>query len=183
MLDMDDGARRLGEVAFGLNYEIDRFTQNTLFDEKIGGTMHVALGSSFTDLGGQNESALHWDLVCDLREDGEVYADGELVWRPGTSWRRPRPRVSDRLRRLADVLVGYSGGVQPGDLTVIQGTMNVEPLLEELYARGAAGRRPPVDAVRARGGGAAARRGERRADRVADPGRAARTSSRPTSGS
>jgi aminopeptidase len=83
MLDMDDGARRLGEVAFGLNYEIDRFTQNTLFDEKIGGTMHVALGSAFTDLGGLNESALHWDLVCDLREDGEVYADGELVWQAG----------------------------------------------------------------------------------------------------
>jgi aminopeptidase len=83
MLEMDDGARRLGEVAFGLNYEIDRFTQNTLFDEKIGGTMHVALGSSFTDLGGRNESALHWDLVCDLREDGEVYADGELVWQAG----------------------------------------------------------------------------------------------------
>ena len=83
MLEMDDGARRLGEVAFGLNYEIDRFTQNTLFDEKIGGTMHVALGSSFEDLGGRNESVLHWDLVCDLREDGEVYADGELVWRAG----------------------------------------------------------------------------------------------------
>jgi aminopeptidase len=83
MLNVDDGARRLGEVAFGLNYEIDCFTQNTLFDEKIGGTMHVALGSSFTDLGGRNESGLHWDLVCDLREEGEVYADGELVWRTG----------------------------------------------------------------------------------------------------
>ena len=83
MLEIDDGARRLGEVAFGLNYEIDRFTQNTLFDEKIGGTMHVALGAAFHDLGGRNESGLHWDLVCDLREDGEVYADGELVWRAG----------------------------------------------------------------------------------------------------
>jgi aminopeptidase len=83
LLAMDDGASRLGEVAFGLNYEIDRFTQNTLFDEKIGGTMHVALGSSFEDLGGRNESGLHWDLVCDLREDGEVHVDGELVWRAG----------------------------------------------------------------------------------------------------
>jgi aminopeptidase len=83
LLELDDGARRLGEVAFGLNYEIDRFTRNTLFDEKIGGTMHVALGSAFTELGGVNESALHMDLVCDLREDGEVYADGELVWRAG----------------------------------------------------------------------------------------------------
>ena len=83
MLEIDDGSRRLGEVAFGLNYEIDRFTQNTLFDEKIGGTMHVALGAAFTDLGGLNKSGLHWDLVCDLREDGEVYADGELVWQAG----------------------------------------------------------------------------------------------------
>src|SRR5213592_166260 len=83
LLSMDDGACRLGEVAFGLNYEIDRFTNNTLFDEKIGGTMHVALGSAFRELGGVNESGLHWDLVCDLRSDGEVYADGELVWKAG----------------------------------------------------------------------------------------------------
>ena len=83
VLDLDEGARRLGEVAFGLNYEIDRFTKNTLFDEKIGGTMHVALGSAFKELGGANDSALHWDLVCDLRAEGEVYADGELVWRAG----------------------------------------------------------------------------------------------------
>jgi len=83
LLDLDEGARRLGEVAFGLNYEIDRFTSNTLFDEKIGGTMHVALGSAFEELGGLNESALHWDLVCDLRAEGEVYADGELIWRAG----------------------------------------------------------------------------------------------------
>ena len=83
LLAMDDGARRLGELAFGMNYEIDRFTQNTLFDEKIGGTMHFALGAAFTELGGENESSLHWDLVCDLREEGEVYADGDLVWRAG----------------------------------------------------------------------------------------------------
>ena len=83
MLDVDTGARVLGEVAFGLNYEIDRFTRNILFDEKIGGTMHLALGSSFKDIGGENESALHWDMICDLRADGEVYADGELVWRAG----------------------------------------------------------------------------------------------------
>ena len=83
MLDVDDGARVLGEAAFGLNYEIDRFTANILFDEKIGGTMHFALGASFTHLGGKNESALHWDLICDLREEGDVYADGELIWRNG----------------------------------------------------------------------------------------------------
>ena len=83
LLALDDGARRLGEVAFGLNYEVERFTQNTLFDEKIGGTMHFALGAAFKEVGGENESSLHWDLVCDLREEGEVYADGELVWRAG----------------------------------------------------------------------------------------------------
>jgi len=93
MLELDEGASRLGEVAFGLNYEIDRFTQNTLFDEKIGGTMHVALGSSFEDLGGQNRSVLHWDLVCDLRAEGEVFADGELVWRAGRFLEQPQPAV------------------------------------------------------------------------------------------
>jgi aminopeptidase len=93
MLSMDEGASRLGEVAFGLNYEIDRFTNNTLFDEKIGGTIHVALGSSFEDLGGQNRSGLHWDLVCDLRAEGEVYADGELVWRTGQFLEQPQPAV------------------------------------------------------------------------------------------
>ena len=83
LLDLDDGARRLGEIAFGMNYEIDEFTSNTLFDEKIGGTLHVALGAAFKELGGRNESALHWDLVCDLRTEGEIYADGEPVWRAG----------------------------------------------------------------------------------------------------
>jgi len=93
LLAMDAGARRLGEVAFGMNYEVDRFTQNTLFDEKIGGTMHFALGAGFADLGAENESALHWDLVCDLREEGEVYADGELVWRAGRFLEQPEPAV------------------------------------------------------------------------------------------
>jgi aminopeptidase len=78
-----DGARVLGEVAFGLNYAIDRFTYNILFDEKIGGTMHFALGSSFPQAGGENPSNVHWDMICDLREEGEVHADGELVWKAG----------------------------------------------------------------------------------------------------
>jgi len=90
LLDMDEGARILGEVAFGLNYEIDRFTRDILFDEKIGGTMHFALGSSFKMLGGRNESGLHWDMICDLRADGEVYADGELVWKAGRFLHEPR---------------------------------------------------------------------------------------------
>ena len=83
LLDMDEGARLLGEIAFGLNYEIDRFTRNILFDEKIGGTMHFALGAGFSQAGGTNTSALHWDLICDLRTEGEVYVDGELVWKAG----------------------------------------------------------------------------------------------------
>jgi len=89
LLDMDEGARTLGEVAFGLNYEIDRFTRDILFDEKIGGTLHLALGSSFKKLGGENDSGLHWDMICDLREDGEVYADGELVWKAGRFLHEP----------------------------------------------------------------------------------------------
>ncbi|HET9325020.1 MAG TPA: aminopeptidase [Gaiellaceae bacterium] len=78
------GARVLGELAFGLNYEIDRFTRDILFDEKIGGTMHVALGGGFDEAGSENKSDLHWDLICDLRDEGEVYADGELVWKAGS---------------------------------------------------------------------------------------------------
>jgi aminopeptidase len=89
LLDMDEGSRILGEVSFGLNYEIDRFTRDILFDEKIGGTLHLALGSSFKKLGGQNDSGLHWDMICDLRADGEVYADGELVWKAGRFLHEP----------------------------------------------------------------------------------------------
>lgn len=83
MLAMDDGARRAGEFAFGLNEAITEFTKNTLFDEKIGGTVHLALGKAYPESGGLNQSALHWDLVCDLRAGSEVYADGELVYRDG----------------------------------------------------------------------------------------------------
>ncbi len=82
MLDMDAGSRYLGEVAFGLNYGIQRFTKEILFDEKIGGTMHMALGESYPETGGVNESGLHWDMVCDLHE-GRVYADGELCYENG----------------------------------------------------------------------------------------------------
>lgn len=83
MLGMDDGARRAGEFAFGLNDAVTEFTGHTLFDEKIGGTCHLALGRSYPESGGVNHSALHWDLVCDLRSGSEVYADGELVYRDG----------------------------------------------------------------------------------------------------
>jgi aminopeptidase len=83
MLAMDDGARRIGEFSFGLNDAIQEFTGEVLFDEKIGGTVHLALGEAYTETGGTNSSALHWDLVSDLRSGGEVYADGELVYRDG----------------------------------------------------------------------------------------------------
>lgn len=89
MLDTDEGARRLGEVAFGTNYGIQRFTRELLFDEKIGGTMHMALGAAYSeclpkdaDPSEVNDSGLHWDLVCDLRE-GEVRADGVLCYKEG----------------------------------------------------------------------------------------------------
>ena len=83
MVALDDGARRVGELAFGLNDAVRVFTRNILFDEKIGGTMHLALGSAYPEVGGTNRSALHWDMICDLRSGGEVYADGELVYRDG----------------------------------------------------------------------------------------------------
>ncbi len=83
MLNTDPGARVLGEFAFGLNEHIQRFTRNTLFDEKIGGTVHMALGAAYPETGGRNESGIHWDLICDLRRGGEVYADGELIVRDG----------------------------------------------------------------------------------------------------
>jgi aminopeptidase len=84
LLDMDPGARYLGEVAFGLNYGINSFSRNILFDEKIGGTVHLAVGASYPETGGRNQSALHWDMICDMRSGSEVYADGELVYRDGT---------------------------------------------------------------------------------------------------
>jgi aminopeptidase len=83
MIAMDDGARRVGEFAFGMNRAIDEYTGNLLLDEKIGGTVHLALGRSVPGTGGENESGLHWDIVCDLRDGGEVYADGELIYRDG----------------------------------------------------------------------------------------------------
>jgi aminopeptidase len=82
MLNMDPGAQYIGECAFGLNYGIKQATGHTLFDEKIGGTMHLAPGWAYPESGGTNESNLHWDLVCDLRE-GEVYADEELCYEKG----------------------------------------------------------------------------------------------------
>ena len=90
MLDQDEGARNLGEIAIGTNYGITEFTRNTLFDEKIGGTFHAACGAGYPESGSSNESGLHWDMVCDLRPDGAkglpggtIEADGEVFHRDG----------------------------------------------------------------------------------------------------
>ncbi|MFQ5340923.1 MAG: aminopeptidase [Anaerolineae bacterium] len=83
MLKTDEGAPYLGEFAFGANYGIQRFTKNILFDEKIGGTVHMALGAGYPETGSQNKSAIHWDMICDLRRGGEVYVDGELFQKDG----------------------------------------------------------------------------------------------------
>src|SRR3712207_2602316 len=83
MLGADEGARYLGELGIGTNYGIRRATKNILFDEKLGGTVHLAVGRSYAETGGKNESSVHWDLICDLRDGGELYADGELIQREG----------------------------------------------------------------------------------------------------
>jgi len=83
MLELDAGARYLGEFAFGNNPRVFRSTRNTLFDEKMGGTVHLALGASYPETGGVNQSALHWDMVCDLRRSGEVWVDGVLFLKDG----------------------------------------------------------------------------------------------------
>jgi aminopeptidase len=82
-LETDGGARRLGEIGIGTNFGIDRPVGNTLLDEKIGGTVHLALGRSYPETGGVNESAVHWDLVCDLRRGGRLTADGAAVVEDG----------------------------------------------------------------------------------------------------
>ncbi|HUZ28765.1 MAG TPA: aminopeptidase, partial [Solirubrobacteraceae bacterium] len=76
-LATDDGARRLGELGIGTNPGIDRATGSILLDEKIAGTVHLALGRSYPETGGRNVSALHWDLICDLRQGGRLSVDGE----------------------------------------------------------------------------------------------------------
>jgi aminopeptidase len=83
MLNMDAGARVLGELGIGANYGIQRFTKNMLFDEKIGGTVHLALGAGYPETGSTNVSSLHWDMLLDLRDGGELYADGRLVLKNG----------------------------------------------------------------------------------------------------
>jgi aminopeptidase len=83
MLETDAGARYLGEFAIGMNSGITRHTCNILFDEKIGGTFHMALGAGYPDTGSKNNSAIHWDMVCDMRQGGEISLDGEVVYSNG----------------------------------------------------------------------------------------------------
>jgi aminopeptidase len=82
-LDADEGARYLGEFAIGTNYNIKERTGQILFDEKMGGTVHVAVGASYPDTGGKNRSAVHWDMVSDLRKGGRILVDGELFHENG----------------------------------------------------------------------------------------------------
>jgi aminopeptidase len=78
-----DGTRRFGEAAIGTNYNITKMTKNILFDEKIGGTIHMAIGQSYLQTGGKNESSVHWDMITDMTKGGEILADGEVIYRDG----------------------------------------------------------------------------------------------------
>lgn len=78
-----DGARRFGEAAIGTNYEIDRFTKNILFDEKIGGSIHMAVGQSYLQTGGKNQSSIHWDMIANMKKDGEIWTNDEKIYEKG----------------------------------------------------------------------------------------------------
>jgi aminopeptidase len=82
-LDTDAGGRYLGEFAIGTNYGIQDFSKNILFDEKIGGTLHMAVGAGYPETGSKNQSAIHWDFICDMRDDSEITVDGELFYKNG----------------------------------------------------------------------------------------------------
>jgi len=82
-LDTDEGSRYLGEFAIGTNMKINRFIKKILFDEKIGGTIHMALGKGYPITGSQNQSAIHWDMICDMRDGGQIFVDGELFYDSG----------------------------------------------------------------------------------------------------
>ena len=83
MLDLDQGARYLGEFAIGTNHKINRFIKKILFDEKIGGTIHMALGQGYPITGSKNSSAIHWDMICDMRDGGQIFMDDELFYDSG----------------------------------------------------------------------------------------------------
>lgn len=83
VLNTDEGARYLGEFAIGTNYNIQQFTKSILFDEKIGGTMHMAVGRGYPETGSKNESAVHWDMICDMRDGSQIWVDDELLYENG----------------------------------------------------------------------------------------------------
>ncbi len=78
-----EGARRFGEVAIGTNYDIQQATHNILFDEKIGGTIHMAVGQSYIQTGGKNHSAIHWDMISEMKDGGQIHADDTLIYQDG----------------------------------------------------------------------------------------------------
>jgi len=82
-IDTDEGAKYLGEFAIGTNNGIQRFTKSILFDEKIGGTMHMALGAGYPETGSVNKSSVHWDMICDMRDGGKIWVDDELFYDSG----------------------------------------------------------------------------------------------------
>ena len=83
ILDTDKGGRFLGELGIGMNYGIKKFTKDILFDEKIGGTIHLAAGQSYKEAGGKNNSAIHWDMIKELKSDGSLYLDNKLIQKNG----------------------------------------------------------------------------------------------------
>ena len=83
MIKTDSGSKYVGELGIGCNTKIDRFTKNLLFDEKIGGTIHLALGMAYKECKGKNKSALHWDIVCDLKKGGQIIVDGKIIQKNG----------------------------------------------------------------------------------------------------
>jgi aminopeptidase len=82
-LDTDEGSRYVGEFAIGTNEGINRFTGQILFDEKINGSFHMAMGAGYPETGSKNESAIHWDMICDLREAGRIWVDDVLLYENG----------------------------------------------------------------------------------------------------
>jgi aminopeptidase len=83
MLESDPGARYVGEFAIGTNYEIDRFSHNILFDEKLGGSFHMALGAGYPETGSKNKSVIHWDMICGMQNESEILLDGEVIYQNG----------------------------------------------------------------------------------------------------
>ena len=83
LLKIDRGASRVGEFGIGNNYNIKRYINEVLFDEKICGTIHIALGDSYEESGGKNKSRIHWDIVKDMKKGGKIYIDGKLVYKNG----------------------------------------------------------------------------------------------------